>query len=222
MYRTVRPLTIYLVCSLTGLLAVACEKDSKSSAKAESSTADKKSDVTKPDPHGMQGKQSPHRPSSKERAQGKTPAPPMAIMWDQPQGWEKVPGNPMRQATYRAPGEAGDAEIAVFYFGPKQGGGVEANIERWVGQFRDLPPDAAKRDQEEISGFHVYTVRVKEGTFAGGMPGASPEPRESWGLHAAIVETPSGRYFFKMTGPATTVSTHEEKFEALLESMRAQ
>ena len=43
----------------------------------------------------------------------------------------------MRAATYSIPLAAGDqgiAECVVNYFGPGQGGGVDANIERWKGQ----------------------------------------------------------------------------------------
>ena len=38
-------------------------------------------------------------------------------------------------------------------------------------------------------------------------PGApAPPPREDWGMLGAIVETDQGPWFFKMTGPAATVS----------------
>lgn len=152
-------------------------------------------------------------------AAGKIPVPPVGISWKKPEAWKEMAAGPMRQATYEVPGKAGPAEVAVFYFGPEQGGGIEANISRWVGQFQDLPEGVARRDQREVSGYQIYTVRVEEGTFAGGMPGAPADPRDGWGLHAAVVEAPSGSYFFKMTGPAETVSEQEASFAALLDSI---
>jgi hypothetical protein len=128
----------------------------------------------------------------------------------------------MRKASYRAPGTAGDAEVAVFYFGPSSGGGVEANISRWLAQFVDLPAEAAHRDRLSVNGFEVSTVRVSEGTFSSGMPGGPTTPKGGWGLHAAVVETPSGAYFFKMTGPKATVDAEELRFVELLKSVQAK
>ena len=62
------------------------------------------------------------------------------IRWTVPAGWGAHPPRQMRVATYLVPAASGDAEggeCAVFYFGNDQGGGVDANIERWVAQFED-------------------------------------------------------------------------------------
>src|SRR5215468_7200472 len=49
-----------------------------------------------------------------------------------PAGWvEQAPTSSMRKAQFllpRAPGDQADGELVVFYFGPGQGGSVEANI----------------------------------------------------------------------------------------------
>lgn len=144
------------------------------------------------------------------------------ILWTKPASWEERPASAMRKASYRIPGAAGDAEVAVFYFGPSSGGGVEANIARWLAQFADLPPDAARRDRLSFGGFEVSTVRVESGTFSSGMPGGPTTPKENWGLHAAVVETPSGAYFFKMTGPKATVQAEEPQFLELLKSVHGK
>lgn len=110
--------------------------------------------------------------------------------------------------------------MAVFYFGPSSGGGVEANISRWLAQFVNLGEDDAKRDRLTVNGFEVSTVRVAQGTFSSGMPGGPSTPKENWGLYAAVVETPSGAYFFKMTGPKDTVRAEESRFLELLGSVQ--
>ena len=61
------------------------------------------------------------------------------VRWTAPATWKAEAPRPMRAATYSIPLAAGDqgiAECVVNYFGPGQGGGVEANIERWVGQMQ--------------------------------------------------------------------------------------
>src|SRR5689334_49990 len=59
------------------------------------------------------------------------------VRWTAPAAWKSEAPRPMRAATYSIAPVAGDqgvAECVVNYFGPGQGGGVDANIERWRGQ----------------------------------------------------------------------------------------
>jgi hypothetical protein len=114
----------------------------------------------------------------------------------------------MRAATYRvpaAPGDAEDGECAVFFFGPGQGGGVEANIDRWIGQFEqpDGKPSAerAKRQTETVDGIPVSMIDLN-GTYKGGGPtmGATA-PKTGYRLLGAIATGPQAGIFFKLTGP---------------------
>jgi hypothetical protein len=157
-----------------------------------------------PNPHG-------------NNAAAGTPA--VSIVWDAPSEWKVMPQRMMRKATYQAQGKAGPAEIAVFYFGQGQGGDVETNMTRWVGQFQDLPADAAARSTAEVNGFIQTTVSVERGTYAASMPGAPSTPQKDWAMLATIVQTPSGQYFFKMTGPADTVAAQRLNFQRLLASV---
>lgn len=150
------------------------------------------------------------------------------IHWSAPAGWEAQAARPMRAATYRVPRAAGDredGECAVFYFGAGQGGGVEANIKRWIAQFEladGRPADkAAKITKTTLGGMAVTRIDVA-GTYlaaAGPMaPGAVRKP--GYRMLGAIVEAPQGNVFFKFTGPAKTVTTAEAQFEALLKSVK--
>jgi hypothetical protein len=146
------------------------------------------------------------------------------ITWTDPPGWERVkPSSPMRKASYRIPKAAGDtedAELAVFYFGPGQGGGIDANVERWVKQFSGIKPDDVKRGDRQANGLRQHTVEIERGTFASGMPGAPAGAKENYGLLAGIVEAPTGSYFFKMTGPQKTVRGARDAFYKLLDSVK--
>ena len=130
----------------------------------------------------------------------------------------------MRKASYEVP-HAGtdteDGELAVFYFGPNDGGGIEPNVARWVKQFSGIEPGDVKRADREANGLRQHTVEIAHGTFESGMPGAGPSgPKKDYALEGAIVEAPSGAYFFKMTGPAHTVAVARAAFLQLLDSVR--
>src|SRR5437773_2653611 len=61
------------------------------------------------------------------------------VRWTAPAGWTNEGARPMRAATYLIGPSSGDkagAECAVYFFGAGQGGSVEANVDRWKGQFK--------------------------------------------------------------------------------------
>src|SRR5437867_7694880 len=91
-----------------------------------------------------------------------------------PAGWiARAPSSSMRQAEYtlpRAEGDTEDAELVVFYF-HGQGGSVQANVDRWIGQFKrpDGSPasDLAKVSHKQSHGIALTVVDVS-GTYGGG------------------------------------------------------
>jgi hypothetical protein len=100
----------------------------------------------------------------------------------------------------------------------RAGGSTDANLQRWVDQFTDAEP--AKRTKQTVSGFAVSLLEVS-GTFtAGGMAQSTPAgPRRDWMLLGAVVETPEGAYFFKLTGPRASVRAARPDFDALIRSI---
>lgn len=149
----------------------------------------------------------------------------MQITWLDPPSFKRVPpSNPMRKASYvvpRAAGDAEDGELTVFYFGPGQGGSIDANVDRWVKQFGEIKPGDVKRADREANGLRQHTVELESGTFSSGMPGSASKPKENYGLIGGIVETPSGVYFFKLTGPSKTVKQAKPDFYKLLDSIKS-
>ncbi len=148
------------------------------------------------------------------------------VRWSAPAGWKSEAARPMRAATYSiplAPGDQGIAECVVNFFGSGQGGGVEANIERWRGQVlgADGKPAVAKIDKRSGRGVPI-TVIDTSGTYTGMggpmTPGAKPVP--GYRLMGAIVEGPGGSVFFKLTGPAKTIAAQQKNFEQLLASIQ--
>ena len=149
------------------------------------------------------------------------------LEWTAPSAWTKAAPRPMRAATYEVPGDEGaDAgECAVFYFGRGQGGSVEANMARWLGQFQAPAGESAllpTRDTREINGLAVTTLDVS-GTFLFKPFPAAPRavPKPGYRMLAAIVEGPQGAVFFKLTAPEATANAAEADFEKMLESIAA-
>jgi len=146
-----------------------------------------------------------------------------ALVWNEPAGWKRLaaPGS-MRKASYEVPAAEGDAEpasLGVFHFGP-QGGTVDANIDRWVSQFQGVSRDQLKRTDRSAGGLVQHVVEIEKGTFASGMPGGPNTPKPGWALLGAIVETPSGPWFFKLVGPKHTVEKARNEFFRLLDSAK--
>jgi hypothetical protein len=150
------------------------------------------------------------------------------ITYTKPGDWKVVATtSTMRMAQFaipRAAGDAADAELVVYYFGGS-GGSVDANIDRWIGQMKQPGGRAssavAKRSTRTINGLAVALVDVS-GTYVAEMAPGSPERHNSpnFRLRAAVVTTPNGPYFIKLTGPAQTVAAAETSFEQFLGSLR--
>ncbi len=145
------------------------------------------------------------------------------ISWTAPGGW-KSESRPMRVATYTSPASGGDgegAECAIFFFGAGQGGGIEANVQRWVGQFE---ASAAKpgRKQMHVNGMNV-TLVTHAGAYLSGAPMSGQKVKKpGFRLSGAIVEAPEGSVFFKLTGPAATMNAAEPVFLKMISNIKKQ
>ncbi len=137
------------------------------------------------------------------------------MVWSVPAGWVTGPARPMRLATYGI----GDAECAVFYFGPNQGGSVGDNIARWAGQFEGAP--APKREEHTVRGMKLTRVQIDGVFLSPGTDMQSQGTKPGWRMLGAIVEGPQGPVFFKFLGPAGTVKAAAKDFDSLLASLTA-
>lgn len=146
------------------------------------------------------------------------------LTWTLPAGWSIEAARSMRVATYSAPAAPGDAEgaeCAVYYFGAGQGGGVDANLERWIAQFQ--PATQSKRSARQVNGIQVSLADVS-GTYTahGGSMTQPQGDKPGWRMLGAIAEGPQGAAFFKLTGPAKTVAAASRNFDALVGSLKKE
>ena len=153
-----------------------------------------------------------------------------ALHYDPPGDWIEEPApSPMRVTQFRLPRVAGDpedGELVVFYFGGS-GGTVDANLQRWIGQMEQ--PDGrsslavAATTAFDANGLDVTLLDVPGTYVAAVRPGAAERlDKPDYRLLAAVVETPLGPYFFKLTGPARTIARWDAAFDSFLRTVRVE
>jgi hypothetical protein len=145
------------------------------------------------------------------------------LKWSAPAAWKKGPDRPMRLATYSIPAAKGDAaaaELAVFYFGPAEGGSVDANVQRWIGQFEQAAGEKPKIEKQSLHGLPATRIEVSGTYNAGGPMMGGGAPRPDHRLIGVIVEGPKGNVFFKLTGPRKTVTAANKELRGLLASIQ--
>lgn len=120
-------------------------------------------------------------------------------------------------------GEGDDAATARLTMMPA-GGGVEANIVRWKGQFTGGDPEKQTSKEIKVGDWAVHLVdvsgsfseRVGGGPFAGGRVVV----REDYAMAGAILAHPTGRlYFLKMIGPSKVIKENREEFVKMVKSL---
>jgi hypothetical protein len=128
----------------------------------------------------------------------------------------------MRLAQFAWPGPGGDAELVVFRF-PGGAGGVQANIDRWKGQFK--PPegksidDVTKTTNFDVGKLKITLVDVTGHYAAPERPGSptmvdAPDHR----MLSAIVEGSGDAFFLKALGPEKTIAVWAKPFEDMLKA----
>ncbi|HEY3293826.1 MAG TPA: hypothetical protein VGL38_00150 [bacterium] len=144
-----------------------------------------------------------------------------------PAGWTKAePGSSMRLAQINIAAEKGDtapAVLAVFFF-PGSGGSAAANIMRWQNQYtgpKGQPGDqVAKTDTMMVGLLTVVTTDVTGTQLGSASMNGDAADLPNQRMIASVIETPSGNWFIKTTGPAKTMSANEAKIRAFVKKAR--
>ena len=163
--------------------------------------------------------------TARSPAPGGAPPSPTGPTYVLPDGWERVPptsGLRVEQFRLPAPGAGADAELVVSHL-PGTGGSIQPNIDRWIAQVKQ--PDGSPSQQHARirvvpAGPHEVTVLDIAGIFDPGMMAGGSGPKPGWRLLGAIIESPHGPWFYKLTGPEATVGEWATSFYAFAESLR--
>ena len=133
--------------------------------------------------------------------------------------WVELPAGGMRAAQLKVAGENEKeaAEVVFFHF-PGGGGGVQANVDRWLAQFKE-PKDQLKSKVETVKTDKGSITYVQaEGTYMSGMPGGPKTAIPNAMLQGAIVQSAEENVFIRMTGPGAIVKASQEAFKKMAES----
>jgi hypothetical protein len=141
-----------------------------------------------------------------------------------PKDWQrKQPRTSIVEYEFAVPAAKGDAldgRMTVM----AAGGGIDANVERWYGQFTQpdggSTRDRAKVKKQKIGGEEVHIVDLS-GTYkdqAGPMAPATERPKYRM-LAAIIPVKDAGTYYFKFYGPERTVAEQEKAFLSMIEGL---
>ncbi len=143
---------------------------------------------------------------------GKVEAGGLTFTFSAPWKMSETPGM-MRAATLLASVEGTEKPLeAAFYFFPGGGGGVDANVQRWLGQFATTTE--SKTEQVDAGGKKVTFVNAS-GTYNDGPPMGAKTPKENYTLLGAIVPTEDSNVFIKLTGPKEAVAKLAEGFKKI-------
>ena len=146
-----------------------------------------------------------------------------------PRRWKSRPGTAMRRAylVMPAPEKAQDptpGEFIIFFFGPRQGGSAEANLQRWKGMFARpaemKEEDFARRKDLVLDGMKV-TVLELQGTYLGASFARQAKPKQDHRMIAAVVETKGGNYYIRTLGPRATIDHWRKPIFEMIGNMKA-
>ncbi|HEV8068573.1 MAG TPA: hypothetical protein VGP76_12615 [Planctomycetaceae bacterium] len=135
-----------------------------------------------------------------------------------PEAWEKQSvRSQFRKAQMKVPDVAGDkdeTDFVVYYF-EGGGGGVDANVQRWVAQFLPAGRKIKSTSGKSSQGEYVFVDLL--GTWKkpiGPMVQQKTQQMPNSRALSVILTTKEGNYYLRLTGPEKTVAANADAFRA--------
>ncbi len=132
-----------------------------------------------------------------------------------PEAWVRKPANSSFVAAEfslpHAEGDDADGRLTVS----TAGGSVEANIDRWKGQFQPQPK-SAKQDEIEVDGVKVTKVDMSGDFNDARGPFAPGVMRPAYRLMGAVIPAGGQLCFVKATGPEKTIAEHADEIDVFI------
>lgn len=137
------------------------------------------------------------------------------LAFEVPAYWKRVGERPMRLVTYVL-GTVGETEC---YISPLSGtgGGVEANLNRWLGQMGQPPLDAAAIDA--LPKLSVLDQEVSLLETSGTFTSMRGETKSGYAMVGVFLPMSDTSYSLKIIGPEEDVTANKAAFVAFCESL---
>jgi len=125
----------------------------------------------------------------------------------------------MRIAQYEIPAVEGDkenAELIVFYFGSRGAGPIDANLNRWIGQFAAQErATKASRSQSAQGNYVMINITGTYNKTVGPPIQRKTEAKAGSRMIGVIIDTSeAGPFYLKLSGPDKTVAASADAFRA--------
>lgn len=134
-----------------------------------------------------------------------------------PADWQQQPPqSDVLLGEFTIPGEGGPARLTLS----SAGGGTEANLERWRGQFSRGPNDAEPRQSEITFAGQKGTLIELSGTYTDMF--SARNPGKNWRMLGVAAPIGPINFFVKLTGPQATVAAQRDAFVMFVESAKAE
>ena len=139
------------------------------------------------------------------------------VKYSVPADWEEQP----RKSDYvlgefSIPGPGGPARLTLS----SAGGGINANVDRWRGQFNRGPSDPEPKESEITFDGKPGTLVELAGTFSDMMNRGAPS--KGWQMLGVAVPLGETNYFVKLTGSTATVTPRRDEFLKFIESAKME
>ena len=135
------------------------------------------------------------------------------LSFDVPTSWEELEQSQFYDSKFIVHSEYGDMELTLA----SVGGGIDANLNRWVGQVGQAPGDEPTWSTVDVAGIESRMVDVR-GSFNSRLPGQSGT-QENWRLIGIAV--PLARDFYvKLVGPREAVAEFQDDLTAFLKTAK--
>jgi gluconolactonase len=147
------------------------------------------------------------------------------IKLDVPETWKAkpLPPNGFRAAQFEIPAAEGDkegGELVVFHFGPNGGGGVQANVDRWVKQFEAEERKLKIFDGKTKQGEYILVDLTGTWNKPVGPPIAMKTTKAPGSRFLGVILKPEkgGDYYIRLTGPEKTVTENAKNFRVAIKA----
>lgn len=134
-----------------------------------------------------------------------------------PAGWRQVELSPEQSGFIDARFEIDGAGDDVRLTMSTTGGGIDANIDRWIGQFRQPDGAAAQQETLDVNGMTVTWVDI-----SGDYQGMGGPVQSGWRMLAAAFHGSPRDFYIKLTGPQEEIGNLSDSFRSLVESVRTE
>jgi hypothetical protein len=138
--------------------------------------------------------------------------------WDKPLLWQEEKGDGLRLVTFLITGREGSAECALVAL-PGDGGGVEANVQRWLEQL-NLPLFSPAELDDFIT--RQKKMRTESGLLVTVIDFTTlnqPQKRLGTSLLVAILASENQTLFIKMSGGKALLGENREVFYKFCQSL---